>query len=182
MPAPTGTSTRTTTTTRVTSMWRTCRPPPRRSSWSAGPPAPGPPHPRRQRASSSRRSIYPGTARRSPSRSHDNTLDPANDSDTLLGFFYSGDVFVRDLDTDTTELVEPQHTRRTATGASYGAFDRHRRQPRQLRHPVLEPRPRRHRRGPGRLRAQTGPAARSPSPAVPTARAGAKVRHDTCPR
>ncbi len=66
-PAPAGISTRTTTTTRMTSMWRTCRPPPRRSSWSAGPPAPGPPHPRRQRASSSRRSISPGMARRSPS-------------------------------------------------------------------------------------------------------------------
>ena len=37
--------------------------------------------------------------------SSDNTLDPPNDTDTLAGPFYSGDVFVRDLDTDTTELV-----------------------------------------------------------------------------
>ena len=42
--------------------------------------------------------------------SHDNTLDPANDSDTLLGFFYSGDVFVRDLDNKTTELVSRNAT------------------------------------------------------------------------
>lgn len=42
--------------------------------------------------------------------SHDNTLDPANDSDTLLGFFYSGDIFVRDLDADTTELVSRNAT------------------------------------------------------------------------
>ncbi|HRV59510.1 MAG TPA: hypothetical protein P5138_02685, partial [Solirubrobacterales bacterium] len=40
----------------------------------------------------------------------DNSLDPTNDSDTLLGYFYSGDIFVRDLDTDTTELVSRNAT------------------------------------------------------------------------
>ncbi len=37
--------------------------------------------------------------------SADNTLDPVNDTDTMAGAFFSKDIFVRDLGSDTTELV-----------------------------------------------------------------------------